>query len=315
MTPEPAAPPGRLLLLDTPSLYFRAFYGIPETVTAPDGSPVNAVRGLLDFIAFLVDRYRPDRLVACMDADWRPAFRVALLPSYKAHRVAPAGGETVPDALTPQVPVIERLLDAIGLCRLGVAGFEADDVIATLALRHQSAVDVVTGDRDLFQLVDDIKPVRIVYTARGVGKAEIVDEAAVTARYAIPGRSYADFAVLRGDPSDGLPGVAGIGDKTAAALVSRFGSLDAMLVAAEADDETGFPAGARTKVRSSLGYLRAARVVVATRPDVPIGVLDDLLPTRIRDEEVLLDLIEQYGLASPVQRLLTSLRIGPSSTD
>jgi 5'-3' exonuclease len=306
-------PSGRLLLLDTPSLYFRAFYGVPESVTAPDGTPVNAIRGLLDFIAFLVDRYRPDRLVACMDADWRPAFRVDLLPSYKAHRVAPSGGETVPAALTPQVPVIEQLLDAIGLCRLGVAGFEADDVIATLAHRAQGPVDVVTGDRDLFQLVDDTKPVRIVYTARGVGKADLVDEAAVTVRYGIPGRSYADFAVLRGDPSDGLPGVAGIGDKTAAALVSRFGTLDALAAAVESDSEAGFPAGARTRLRASVDYLRAARVVVATRIDVPIGEIDDQLPAQIRDEEALLALIQRHGIASPVHRLLTALRIAPAA--
>jgi 5'-3' exonuclease len=308
----PAAPPDRLLLLDTPSLYFRAFYGVPDSVTAPDGTPVNAIRGLLDFMAFLVDRYRPTRLVACMDADWRPAFRVELLPTYKAHRVAFGDVETVPDLLTPQIAVIEQLLDAVGLCRLGVAGFEADDVIATLAVRARCPVDVVTGDRDLFQLVDDAKPVRIVYTARGVGKADLVDEAAVTARYAIPGRSYADFAVLRGDPSDGLPGVAGIGDKTAAALVSRFGTLDAMLLAVDADSDAGFPAGARAKLRAALDYLKAARVVVATRTDVPVGDLDDALPGAIRDEPALLELIQRYGVASPTQRLLAALRIGPA---
>ncbi|HEY5050891.1 MAG TPA: 5'-3' exonuclease [Acidothermaceae bacterium] len=313
MTPSPAAPSAGLLLLDTPSLYFRAFYGIPESVTAPDGSPVNAIRGLLDFISFFVERYRPSHVVACMDADWRPAFRVDLLPTYKAHRVAPTGGETVPDALTPQVVVIEQVLDAIGLCRLGVPGFEADDVIATLAVRATGPVDVVTGDRDLFQLVDDAKPVRIVYTARGVGKAELIDEAAVTAKYGIPGRAYADFAVLRGDPSDGLPGVAGIGDKTAAALVSRFGSLVSMLSALESDSDAGFPAGTRTKLRASLGYLESARVVVATRTDVPIGELDDMLPRRIHDEQGLLDLIQRYGLGTPAARLLTALNISPAA--
>ena len=307
---------GRLLLLDTPSLYFRAFYGVPDSVTAPDGMPVNAIRGLADFVAFLIDRYRPDRVVACMDADWRPAFRVALVPSYKTHRLAPAGGEEVPDLLTPQVPVIEALLDAVGICRLGVAGFEADDVIATLAVRAAGPVDIVTGDRDLFQLVDDAKPVRIVYTARGVGKADLIDEAAVTARYAIPGRAYAEFAVLRGDPSDGLPGVAGIGDKTAAALVSRFPSFDDMLLAVASDSDAGFPAGTKTKLRGSVDYLEAARVVVATRTDIAIGELDDALPTQIRDEEALLALVQRYGIASPVQRLLTALHIVlPQPTD
>jgi 5'-3' exonuclease len=304
------------MLLDTPSLYFRAFYGVPESVTSPDGMPVNAVRGLLDFIGFLVERHRPTRLVACMDADWRPAFRVALLPSYKAHRLAPTGGETVPDALVPQVAVIEALLDAIGIAHLGVAGFEADDVIATLAHRHDGPVDVVTGDRDLFQLVRDDKPVRIVYTARGVGKSEVVDEAGVTARYAIPGRAYADFAVLRGDPSDGLPGVAGVGDKTAAALISRFGDLDALLKALDSDDEAGFPAGTRNKLKAARSYIDDARVVVATRVDAEVPAFDDALPSSIRDPEALLDLVQRYGVGSPAQRLLSALQIKlPQPTD
>jgi 5'-3' exonuclease len=251
-----------------------------------------------------------------MDADWRPAFRVALLPSYKAHRLAPTGGETVPDALVPQVPVIEALLDAIGIAHVGVDGFAADDVIATLAHRCAGPVDVVTGDRDLFQLVRDDKPVRIVYTARGVGKSEVVDEAGVTARYGIPGRAYADFAVLRGDPSDGLPGVAGVGEKTAAALVSRFGDLDALLKALDSDDEAGFPAGARNKLRAARDYLDAARVVVATRVDADVPKLDDALPSSIRDPEALLDLVQRSGVASPVQRLLTALQIKlPQPTD
>ena len=304
------------MLLDTPSLYFRAFYGVPESVTSPDGMPVNAVRGLLDFIGFLVERHRPTRLVACMDADWRPAFRVALLPSYKAHRLAPSGGETVPDTLVPQVPVIEALLDAIGIAHLGVDGFEADDVIATLANRCAGPVDVVTGDRDLFQLARDDKPVRIVYTARGVGKSEVIDEAAVTTRYGIPGRAYADFAVLRGDPSDGLPGVAGVGDKTAAALISRFGDLDALLKALDSDSDAGFPSGTRNKLRAARSYIDAARVVVATRVDVAVPSFDDALPSAIRDPQALLDLVQRYGVASPVQRLLSALQIElPQPTD
>lgn len=309
-------PRRKLLLLDTPSLYFRAFFGVPESVTAPDGTPVNAVRGLLDFIATLVERFRPDRLVACMDADWRPSFRVELLPSYKAHRLAPDGGETVPDPLVPQVAVIEQVLDAIGIARLGVAGFEADDVIATLAFNAGGPVDVVTGDRDLFQLVRDDVPVRTVYTARGVGKAEVVDEAYVAAKYSIPGRGYADFAVLRGDPSDGLPGVAGIGEKTAAALISRFGSLDALIKALDSGSDDGFPAGARNKLLAARDYIDAARVVVTTRADVPVGTLDSALPTAIRAPQALLDLVTRYGISSPVQRVLTALEIeiGPPNS-
>ena len=205
------------MLLDTASLYFRAFYGVPDTLTAPDGTPVNAIRGLLDMIARLVRARQPSQLVACLDADWRPAFRVAAIPSYKAHRARPDGSEEVPPALAAQVPVIEEVLAAAGIALAGAPGYEADDVIGTLTARARRPVEIVTGDRDLFQLVDDERQVRVLYTVRGLVKLDIVDETAVAERYQIPGRAYADFAVLRGDPSDGLPGVAGGGGEAAAA--------------------------------------------------------------------------------------------------
>ncbi|MCQ0013241.1 5'-3' exonuclease [Actinomadura madurae] len=232
---------GGLMLLDTPSLYFRAFFGVPESVKAPDGTPVNAVRGLIDMIARLVQDRRPDRLVCCMDADWRPAFRVAALPSYKAHRVAGDGGDQTPDALEAQLPIIDQVLDAFGLARAGVPGYEADDVIGTLAVRGgaEGPVDIVTGDRDLFQLVDDAGPVAVLYTARGIRNLQVMGEKEVAAKYGIPGRGYGDYATLRGDPSDGLPGVPGVGDKTAAALVTRFGSVGGILAALDAGTDEG----------------------------------------------------------------------------
>lgn len=295
------------MLLDTASLYFRAFHGVPETVTAPDGTPVNAVRGLLDFIARLVRDYPPGRLVACMDADWRPAWRVAAVPSYKAHRLSPAGGETVPTALVPQVPVIEAVLDAVGLARLGVPDYEADDVIGTLAGAATGPVDIVTGDRDLFQLVRDELPVRVLYTAQGVGKLTVVDEAEVARRYGIPGRSYADFALLRGDPSDGLPGVAGIGDKTAAALVTRFGSIGGIRSALADDGDAGFPAGARARLVAAADYLGAAEPVVRVASDVPLPPLSDALPAGPKDPAALVELSHRWGLDSPLNRLLGAL--------
>jgi 5'-3' exonuclease len=158
---------GPLMLLDSASLYYRAFYGMPETMTAPDGTPVNAVRGMLDMIARLVRARRPGSLVACMDADWRPEFRVAAIPSYKAHRANPDGTEQAPAALTAQVPVIEEVLAAAGVTMAAAPGYEADDVIGTLAARADGPVEVVTGDRDLFQLVDDARGIRVIYTARG----------------------------------------------------------------------------------------------------------------------------------------------------
>nr|WP_031161459.1 5'-3' exonuclease [Streptosporangium roseum] len=298
------AMPG-LMLLDTPSLYFRAFYGVPESMTAPDGMPVNAVRGLIDMIAMLIRQHSPGELVACMDADWRPAFRVAAIPTYKAHRVATGDVEEVPDTLAPQVPVIEQVLDAVGIARLGVPGYEADDVMGTLAVSAKGQVDIVTGDRDMFQLVDDAQPIRVLYTARGVKNLDLVDEAAVAAKYGVPGRSYADFATLRGDPSDGLPGVPGVGDKTAAALITRFGSLEALL---RAVDEGGdLTAGQRAKLSAARDYLRVAPAVVQVARDVPIPELDLALPGRARDPQALAALVERYGLGGPVGRLSEAL--------
>lgn len=296
------------MLLDTPSLYFRAFYGIPESITAPDGTPVNAVRGLIDMIATLVRGHSPSELAATMDADWRPAFRVAAIPTYKAHRVAHGDTEEVPGALVPQIPVIEQVLDAVGVARLESPGYEADDVIGTLTHRAAGAVDIVTGDRDLFQLVDDARPVRVLYTVRGLRNLQLVDEAFVAAKYGIPGRAYADFATLRGDPSDGLPGVAGVGDKTAAALITRFGSLEALLAALDEGVTEGFPAGARAKLAASRDYLAAAPAVVQVAPDAPLPEADLRLPVKPRDPEALARLADRYGLDGPLNRLLEVLQ-------
>jgi len=296
----------RLLLLDSASMYFRAFYGVPDSVRAPDGAPVNAVRGLLDYIARLLTERRPTHLVAAMDADWRPAWRVAAIPSYKAHRVAEGGApdeEEVPDLLSPQVPIIEAMLDALGICRIGVAGYEADDVIGTVATTTAAQVEIVTGDRDLFQLVRDEQPIRVVYIAKGVGASELIDEAEVARRYSIPGRSYADFATLRGDPSDGLPGVPGVGDKTAAIIVSTFGDLDAILAAAHRGDDR-FPRGSGAKVAAAEDYLQRARGVVAVACDAPIGEYDATVPRAPRDQDSLESLTERWGLASSVNRVL-----------
>lgn len=302
----------RLMVLDTPSLYFRAFYGVPDSITAPDGSPVNAVRGLLDFIARLVADRGPTRLVAAMDADWRPSFRVEAIPSYKTHRLAPAGGEEVPDALVPQVAVIEDVLAALGVAVIGVEGYEADDVIGTLVARSEVPVDVVTGDRDLFQLVDDARGVRVLYTARGVGRHDVVDEGWVTAKYGIPGRAYADFATLRGDPSDGLPGVPGVGEKTAAALVTRYGTLEGLMAALDAGDRA-MPAGARARLEAARDYLAVAPVVVAVARDVPLPAYDDAVPRSPRDPERLVALSQRWGLDSPLNRVLTAFAAAPTS--
>jgi 5'-3' exonuclease len=305
------------MLLDSASLYFRAYYGIPESVKAPDGTPVNAVRGFLDMVSTLVTRYGPGGLVACLDYDWRPAWRVELIPSYKAHRVVDAAQpgpdgvwpEETPDTLAPQVPVILDVLAALGIATVGVAGYEADDVIGTLATSPPdgcSGVDIVTGDRDLFQLIDDERAVRVLYTGRGVAKLEVFDDAAVRAKYGVSGSLYADLAVLRGDPSDGLPGVAGIGEKTAAGLMARFGSVDGILTALDAGD-AGLSAGQGARLTAAREYLAAAPAVVRVARDLEIPPLDVRLPRAPADEETLYALAERWGLASPITRIVDAL--------
>jgi 5'-3' exonuclease len=304
-------PPQRLMLLDTASLYFRAFFGVPDSVKAPDGTPVNAVRGLLDFISRLVAEYQPTHLACCWDNDWRPQWRVDLIPSYKAHRVeyVVAGGpdvEVVPDPLELQVPIIVEVLEAFGIAIVGADGYEADDVIGTLATGAEMPVDVVTGDRDLFQLVDDEAQVRILYTARGVGRHERVTNAVVREKYGIDGSQYADFAALRGDPSDGLPGVPGVGEKTAASLLQKYVDM-AGLVAAAGDPSSDLAPGPRRKIRDAAPYLQVAPAVVAVARDLDVRAADLTLPRTPKDPDRLLALAERWGLNSPMARLVEVL--------
>jgi 5'-3' exonuclease len=289
-------------------MYFRTFYGVPESVIAPDGTPIGAARGFLDAVARLVGEYEPTHLIAAFDADWRPQFRVDLLPSYKAHRVADEdlNEEEVPDLLSPQVLVIEQLLDAVGICRTEGAGFEADDVLATIAETSTIPVDVVTGDRDLFQLVDDARGIRVLYTAKGFAKIEQVDEATVRAKYGVDAANYADFAALRGDPSDGLPGAKGIGDKSAAALVEMYGTIEAML---EALDDPNADLPFRGKLGAARDYLRIAPDVVRVRRDVPLPELESALPEEIANPEALDWLADRWGLQRSVDRLLAALAL------
>jgi 5'-3' exonuclease len=294
-------------------MYFRAFYGVPESVTAPDGMPVNAVRGFSDMLSTLITKYRPSHFVACLDNDWRPAFRVALVPSYKAHRVAvpTAAGqpdvEEVPELLSPQVPVLLAVLKAAGLCSAGVDGFEADDVIATLAHRHDRAgdtVDVVSGDRDLIGVVTD--RVRLLYTGRGLAKLAELTPEEVLDKYRVPCEYYADFAVLRGDPSDGLPGVPGIGEKTAAIAVNRFGSIEQILAVARSGDDAMSPK-IRTKVLAAADYLQVAPAVVRGRTDLELADLDCAIPPSPADPEMLEALGERFGIGSSISRLRAAI--------
>jgi len=271
---------------------------------------------MLDFVATLAGQYEPESIVACWDDDWRPQWRVDLIPSYKAHRVVevvpgPASDiEEVPDLLTPQVPIIAEAMALLGIPVIGAEGAEADDVIGTLATRWDGPVDIVTGDRDLFQLVDDAHPTRVLYTGRGVGNHDVVDAAWIRAKYAIEPQQYVDFAVLRGDPSDGLPGVAGIGEKTAATLLATHGHLDG-IEAAAADPGSDLRPRIRQSLLDSADYLAAARTVVAVRADLATPDLEVLTPLTPAQAEHLREFGEKWGLGGSVDRVLAVRGVPP----
>lgn len=278
-----------LLLVDYESLLFRTFHTIPSSV------PMHAVYGFVNMLARLVTDRRPDRLAIAVDEDWRPAFRVSALPSYKAHRVSDE-----PDPIAPQEALGRDLLAAVGIAVVGAEGYEAEDVIATLATRARGRVEIVSGDRDLFALVRD-PDVRVLYPVTGVTKLVEVDEAEVTRRYGIPGRAYGDFALLRGDPSDGLPGVPGIGEKTAAKLIAEYGSLEELL------SSRSLPAAVARRLDAAREYLDAARRVVLPVTDVPLPDLALELPARPAHPGTLARLAAQHRLGTPVERLTAAL--------
>ena len=304
----------RLMLLDTASLYFRAFYGVPETIRRADGTPVNAVRGLLDMIARLTTDYDATHLVACWDEDWRPQWRVDFIPGYKSHRVAEevTGApdmEAVPEALEAQIPMIRRVLDVAGIAVVGAAGHEADDVVGTYASHAQLPVDVVTGDRDLFQVIDDARQVRVIYTARGMKNLEVLTDAGVVGKYRVLPGQYADYATLRGDTSDGLPGVAGIGEKTAASLLGEYGTLDGILAAADAG--SGLSASVRSKLAAAADYLGVAPAVVRVVRDLELPTLEQagaqLHPVAGDSRAELEALATDWNLGGSVGRFLEAL--------
>ena len=298
------------MLLDAASMYFRAFHGVPESVTSPDGLPIGAVRGFLDAVTRMLTDNPATDLVACFDDDWRPDWRVELVPEYKAHRVDASAPddftEEVPDALEPQVPIIEEILDAIGICRVGAPGFEADDVIGTLATSTAIPVDIVTGDRDLFQLVNDDRSVNVLYIGRGFAKVERVTDDTVQQKYGVPASAYADFATLRGDASDGLPGVRGVGDKSAAAVITEFPTIEQLLDALS-DTDTIVPF--RAKIEAAREYLTRAIEVVRVHEDVPLPPLSTAIPTMLANPDKVMFLTERWGLGRSVQRLLDALGV------
>jgi 5'-3' exonuclease len=297
-----------LMLLDSASLWYRAYYGMPDTLLAPDGTPVNAIRGYLDMTARLIGMYSPNRIVACIEGDWRPSWRVDIFPDYKANRLEEDGeGEEEPDLLTPQIPILLDLLDEFGIPMVGVDDYEADDVMATFAVKEPGPTRIVTGDRDLFQLVDDKRDVKVVYLAKGLSQHDLVDKAWISRKYAIPGDRYALFAMFRGDPSDGLPGVKGIGEKGAALIANNFADVDEAQRGARDAHPSLKPALAK-KIIEGADYLKIAPTLVNCARDVALPQLDISMPAKPADLSKIYEIKERYGLGASVDRLISALK-------
>ena len=296
------------MLLDSASLWYRAYYGMPDTLLSPTGMPVNAIRGYIDMTARLISMYSPNRIVACIEGDWRPSWRVDLFPAYKANRLEDEGDvEAEPETLTPQIPVLLDLLDAFGIPMVGVDDYEADDVMATFAVREKGPIRIVTGDRDLFQLVDDRRDVKVVYLAKGISQHDLVDISWVANKYGIPGDRYALFAMFRGDPSDGLPGVKGIGEKGAALIANSFASVDEALAGAKAGHEV-LSASLAKKIIEGADYLKIAPTLVNCARDVAIPSMTIAMPTKPEDLSAIYAIKDEYGLGASVDRLISALQ-------
>jgi len=296
---------GPLLILDSATLYYRAFYALPEKMTAPNGNPHNAIRGFLSMLTKLITLHHPSGLVAAWDNDWRPAWRVELVPSYKTHRLeVTSGQEEVPDTLSPQIEAIAAILDAWGIARIGIDGFEADDVIASVAAQHKGRSFVVTSDRDLIQVVTD-RVSLLLQVSGGVENWPVLDPDAIESKYGVSPQNYLSMAALRGDPSDGLPGISGIGDKTAGALVNAYANLDALIKASGFPDPQK-PLTPRLAERISAGadYLAAAMAVIEAETRLPVGAWKVEIPYEPVDMQTLNELSVSWGVEKYVEELL-----------
>ena len=295
-----------LMLLDSASLWYRAYFGMPDTLVSPSGLQVNAIRGYLDMTSKLINLYKPNRIVACLEGDWRPSWRVELFPDYKMNRLDESGEEEEPDTLFPQIPILLDLLEALGFPMLGVDDYEADDLMATFAVNQPGPVRIVTGDRDLFQLVDDKRDVKVVYLAKGIANHDLVDLKWIEQKYEIPGDRYGLFAMIRGDASDGLPGIKGIGEKGAASIAKQFTNLDEVMKAATNDDER-LTTNIRKKLLESAEYAKIAPKLVGCATDVSIPEMKIDLPNKPLDTQKIQDIKEEFGLGTSVDRIMNAL--------
>ena len=289
------------LLLDVSSLMYRAFFALGESVVSPAGRPVGAVHGYLDMVTRLILTRRPDEVVHAYDHEWRPTARTDIYPGYKSNRPPD------PAALPDQFTMLRQVLDLTEMAQAMTRGWEAEDAIGALCADAgpHDLLEIVSGDRDLIQLVRD-PVVKLLSTVRGVSDLLELDEAAVLDKYGVSASRYAEFAILRGDPSDALPGVLGVGEKTARALIQAYGSLEELLTDAEADEPQpgplkGKPA-LRARLREARGYVEAMQRLVPVNAEAPVDRWQGE-----RDEASLRALADELGLRGPVQRLCAAL--------
>jgi 5'-3' exonuclease len=294
------------MLLDSASLWYRAYFGMPDTLVSPTGQPVNAIRGYLDMTSRLLVKYQPNRIVACLEGDWRPSWRVELFPDYKLNRLDEEGAEEEPDTLGPQIPILLDVLDALGIPLLGVDDYEADDLMATFSVKQPGPVRIVTGDRDLFQLADDERDVKIVYLAKGISNHDLVDLKWIQDKYQIPGDRYALFAMIRGDSSDGLPGIKGIGEKGAMVIANLFKTMPEVMQAAAGADER-LSANIRKKLLESSQYAAIAPKLVGCALDVAIPEMEISMPKKPKSLEKILKLKDEFGLGASIDRIMSAL--------
>jgi 5'-3' exonuclease len=284
---------------------YRAYFAMRDSVKGPDGTPVGAVHGYLDMVARLIVDRRPDEIVHAYDHEWRPSARTDIYPGYKSNR------QPDPEDLPPQFDVLRRVLDPTGMIQAQTRGWEAEDAIAAFCVdaKDDDRLEIVSGDRDLIQLVRD-PVVRLLYTLRGVSELADFDEAGVLEKYGVPADRYAEFAILRGDPSDSLPGVKGVGEKTARALILAYPSLDALLEDAAKDRPQPGPLagkpGLRARLVDATGYVADMQRLVP-----PNGVAPLDLWGGERDDDALRALAEEVGVRGPVQRLIAALDAPP----
>jgi 5'-3' exonuclease len=289
------------LLLDTSSLLYRAFFALPQSIADEEGRPVNAVHGYLDMTANLIRSRRPDRVIHALDDDWKPAPRVAAYEGYKAKR------PEEPPEITRQFELLAEVLPPTGLTVADAPGWEAEDAIGTLAADTDGddRDEIVTGDRDLLMLVRD-PHIRVLLTRRGVSDLGEMDEAAVEEKHGVPASRYAEYAILRGDSSDNLPGVPGVGEKTARALVLAYPSIEALTADAAGDHPAHRPLkgspGLRARIRAAGDYLDAMLDVVPIRTDLEVRVRAE-----DRDDDALDALAERHRLTGPIRRLRAAL--------